>query len=72
MRSSPLLAIRPAKPEDASAIAKVHVDAWRETYLHIVPQEHLDKLTYAEKVAMPIPLMLAKFMRSTFCENIRS
>ncbi|CQR48322.1 Mycothiol acetyltransferase [Paraliobacillus sp. PM-2] len=41
--------IRVASTEDYAAIAKVHVDSWRETYHHIVPHSYLDQLSYVEK-----------------------
>jgi len=39
--------IRPAVPEDAPAIARVHVDTWRSTYPGIVPDSYLAGLSYA-------------------------
>jgi GNAT superfamily N-acetyltransferase len=42
------MTIRDAKPEDAAAIAQVHVASWRTTYPGIMPQEHLDALSVAE------------------------
>ena len=38
--------IRPARADDAAAIARVHVDSWRTTYVGIVPDEHLANLSY--------------------------
>jgi ribosomal protein S18 acetylase RimI-like enzyme len=38
--------IRTAKIEDATGIARVHVDVWRETYSGIVPSSYLDQLNY--------------------------
>jgi ribosomal protein S18 acetylase RimI-like enzyme len=38
--------IRPARSNDARAIAHVHVDTWRTTYVGIVPDEHLSNLSY--------------------------
>ena len=38
--------IRPAQTDDASAIARVHVDTWRTTYTGIIPDEHLSNLSY--------------------------
>jgi GNAT superfamily N-acetyltransferase len=37
--------IREARPEDAPAIARVHVDSWRSTYKGLVPDEHLAALS---------------------------
>ncbi len=40
------ITIRPARPEDAAGIAKVHVDTWRTTYSGIVPDDYLASLSY--------------------------
>ncbi|ADV66115.1 GNAT family N-acetyltransferase [Deinococcus maricopensis] len=37
--------LRPATPEDAPAIAHVHVTSWRETYAGLMPGEFLERLT---------------------------
>ena len=34
-----------ASPEDAYAIAKIHVDSWREAYRTILPAEYLAALS---------------------------
>ena len=39
--------IRLADVKDAAAIARVHVDTWRTTYVGIVSDEHLANLSYA-------------------------
>ncbi len=44
--------VREARPTDAPAIARVHVDIWRTTYRGIVPDEVLANLSYAEREAM--------------------
>jgi L-amino acid N-acyltransferase YncA len=36
-----MVSIRPARAEDAAAIAHVHVESWRTTYTGIVPDEYL-------------------------------
>ncbi|WP_332646520.1 GNAT family N-acetyltransferase [Lysinibacillus sp. 54212] len=41
--------IRKAVLEDASGIAKVHVDSWRTTYKEILPADFLEKLTYSSR-----------------------
>jgi len=44
--------IRPAKVEDATAIARVHVASWQSTYLGMLPDEFLASLSeagYAER-----------------------
>ena len=38
--------IRAAHPADAHGIATVHVDSWRSTYVGIVPDEVLERLSY--------------------------
>ena len=40
------MTIREAKPEDASAMARVRVDTWRAAYRGIVPDVTLDNLSY--------------------------
>lgn len=42
--------VRRARPEDAPGIARVHVEAWRESYAGIVPQSFLDQLDVAKRV----------------------
>ncbi len=44
--------IRRATPDDAQALGRVHVQAWRETYPGIVPRPVLDALDPAERAAM--------------------
>ena len=39
-----MLTVRAAEVEDATAIARVHVDAWQATYSGIIPQPYLDQL----------------------------
>ncbi|MDD5264274.1 MAG: GNAT family N-acetyltransferase [Candidatus Bipolaricaulis sp.] len=41
------IVIRRAVSEDAPALARVHVDAWRAAYRGLVPDERLSKLSYA-------------------------
>lgn len=38
--------IRNAATSDAAAIARVHVDSWKETYAGLLPQASLDDLGY--------------------------
>src|SRR5690606_7559374 len=45
------VAVRPAQPADAAAIAKVRVDAWRTSYRGIVPDAYLDGLSVADSAA---------------------
>ncbi len=44
--------IRRAAPQDAAGIARVHVESWRTTYPGIMPQEHLDALSVADRQQM--------------------
>lgn len=41
--------VREARAEDAAAIARVHVDAWRSTYRGIIPDAVLDGFTYESR-----------------------
>lgn len=41
--------VREAAPADIPAIARVHVDTWRAAYRGIVPDDHLDGLSYADR-----------------------
>jgi GNAT superfamily N-acetyltransferase len=43
--------IRRASPDDSAGIAKVHVQAWHETYKGIVPDSVLDGLDVADRTA---------------------
>lgn len=47
-----MASVRLAVPDDAPAIARVHVDSWRSTYAGIVPQTFLDGLTYEGREEM--------------------
>lgn len=44
--------IRPARPDDAGAMARVHVDTWRTTYVGIISDEYLAKLSYDRSEAL--------------------
>jgi len=41
--------VRPARLEDAQAIASVHVASWRAAYRGMLPESHLEGLSSAEK-----------------------
>jgi L-amino acid N-acyltransferase YncA len=43
--------IRDATPDDADAIAAVHIASWRTTYSGIVAQEYIDGLSVMERAA---------------------
>jgi ribosomal protein S18 acetylase RimI-like enzyme len=40
-------AIAPAGPSDAAALARLHVDTWRETYAGILPSIYLERMSSA-------------------------
>ncbi len=44
--------VRAARPSDASAIADVHVEAWRETYDGIMDPAFLDGLRHADRLKL--------------------
>lgn len=43
------LSIRVAEPDDAGDLARVHIAAWRAAYRGIVPDEHLDALSWSDR-----------------------
>ncbi len=43
------ITLRPARPGDAAAIAKVHVETWRATYAGIVPDAYLVSMTESKQ-----------------------
>lgn len=45
------LVFRPARPEDALAIARVQIATWRSTYRGLVPGDFLDKMEEKPRVA---------------------
>jgi GNAT superfamily N-acetyltransferase len=47
-----MIAVRPARPEDATAIGAVHVRAWQVGYRGMMPDSYLDGLSAAERAAM--------------------
>jgi ribosomal protein S18 acetylase RimI-like enzyme len=42
--------IRPATPEDAEAVARVHLQTWRAAYGHVFPREELEDFS-GERIA---------------------
>lgn len=44
-----LVVIRPARPDDAPTIARLHVDGWRAAYRGLLPDAMLDALLYEER-----------------------
>ncbi len=45
------IALRPAAPADASAVAEIHVRAWQEGYRGLLPDEYLDGLHPEDRAA---------------------
>lgn len=43
------ITLRPAIPDDAHQLAKVHVDSWRESYAGIIPEDFLKNISYAQR-----------------------
>ena len=43
--------LRSARPADAAAIARVHVESWRATYAGLLPDSFLHRLSVAEHAA---------------------
>ena len=50
-RNPPAWRLREATPDDAQAIAEVHVRSWRETYTGLMPQSVLDGLSVERRAA---------------------
>jgi ribosomal-protein-alanine N-acetyltransferase len=46
------LTVRPARPEDTPAIARVHVESWRSTYRGLIAADHLAKLSLEDREKM--------------------
>lgn len=42
--------IRPARPDDAGPIARIHVDSWRAAYKKILPSAYLKRMNYGRMV----------------------
>lgn len=58
--------IRRARPEDAAAIARVHVESWRSTYAGLLPEKMLLKLSNAQHESRWWRHVLGRFRRSHF------
>jgi GNAT superfamily N-acetyltransferase len=43
--------IRPGTPEDAEAVARVQIEAWREAYSHLFSREQLVGISLADRTA---------------------
>ena len=53
------MTIRPARPEDASAIAEVHVAAWRSAYANLLPAAYLASMSTVRHAAQAHQAILA-------------
>lgn len=60
--------IRPATPADAPGIAYVHLQSWRETYVGMVPQAHLDKLDLGARTERWTRQLTAGAVTTFVCE----
>jgi GNAT superfamily N-acetyltransferase len=47
-----VVTIRPAKPSDAKAIARIHVETWQNTYAGILPDAYLTALSVSERLKL--------------------
>ena len=52
-----MLTIRTAEIDDASAIARVHVDTWKSSYGGIIPQAYLDSMTVQNRTFVWVRLL---------------
>ena len=57
MGTTDVLRIRPARIGDAARIARLQVDSYRSAYAGILPQDHLDRFSYADQEADWIALL---------------
>lgn len=60
------IGVRAAAPEDAAAIARIHVESWQSTYAGILPDEVLLNLDTAEHEARWWRHVLGPFRRNHF------
>jgi hypothetical protein len=51
MTDRPVAEIRIATPDDAPALAEMHVASWRETYLGLLPEKMLASLSVESRAA---------------------
>jgi ribosomal protein S18 acetylase RimI-like enzyme len=58
--------IRRATPEDAAAVARVHIESWRSTYRGLVPEEVLERLDLKERTALWQGILEAHDPQATF------
>jgi ribosomal protein S18 acetylase RimI-like enzyme len=55
-----MMQIRHAAPEDARAVAEIHVDAWRAAYADILPEAFLASLTVSSRQAFWMQFLAEK------------
>ncbi|MES2252863.1 MAG: GNAT family N-acetyltransferase [Pseudomonadota bacterium] len=46
------LVYRSATLDDASAIARVHLQAWKESYVGLIEQEYLDSISFSDRLKL--------------------
>src|SRR5882762_3963457 len=51
------VAIRRARPEDATPIARLHVKTWRETYQHLAPEAAVQTLDLPYRHAVWVKML---------------
>jgi GNAT superfamily N-acetyltransferase len=54
-----MVEIRPARPDDAGAIAQVHVAVWQSAYRGLLPDDLLDQLSVEHRQAMWTDILTA-------------
>jgi hypothetical protein len=52
MTDRPVAQIRIATPDDAQALAEMHVASWRETYSGLLPDKMLSSLSVEARAAL--------------------
>ena len=65
LTADPVL-VRPARKEDAAAIARIHVESWRSTYAGLLPDRMLLRMNVAEHEARWWRHVLSHWRRNHF------
>lgn len=66
MSSSGPVIVRPARREDAAAIARIYVESWRSTYAGLLPDKLLLRMNVADHEARWWRHALSRFRRNHF------
>ncbi|MBC8479593.1 MAG: GNAT family N-acetyltransferase [FCB group bacterium] len=53
------MTIRPASPQDASALARLHIDSWRAAYCRFVPADYLARLDHQKRTKRFVEIFTA-------------